>query len=79
VELQASKKKNLARIKLEDPLLKEYVSYKYPRTAAMKLGALRNAKAVLNDGIGIGKKMIISKGIEEKGKDKKAMIDNPKQ
>ena len=81
LESQAPKrtKKNRALVKLEDPLLKEYVSYKYPRTAAMKLGALRNDKTVLNDGIGIGQKMIISKGIEAKGKDKMALIDNPKK
>ena len=72
-------KKNRALIKLEDPHLKEYVSYKYPRTASMKLGVLKNDKTVLNDGIGIGKKMIISKGIEAKGKDKMAPIDKPKR
>ena len=81
LESQAPKraKKNRALIKLEDPHLKEYVSYKYPRTAAMKFGALRNDKTVLSDGIGIGKKMIISKGIEAKGKYKMALIDKPKR
>ena len=80
LKLQAPKKtrENLALVKLEDPLLEKYVSYKYPRTAAMKLGAVRSDKGVLNDGIGIGKKMVIFKGIEVKGKDKKALIDNPK-
>jgi hypothetical protein len=80
LKLRAPKKtkENLALIKLEDPLLEEYVNHKYPRTAAMKLGAIRSDKGVLNDGIGIGKKMVIFKGIEEKGKDKKALIDNPK-
>jgi hypothetical protein len=73
-----SAKKNRALIKLEDPHLKEYVSYKYPRTAAMKLGVLKNDKTVLNDGIGIGKKMIISKGIEANGKNRMALIDKPK-
>jgi len=60
-------KENLAVIKLKDPLLKKYVRYKYPRTAAMKLGTLRNDKTVLNDGIGIGKELVIYRGIEEKG------------
>jgi hypothetical protein len=32
---------------------------------------------VLNDGIGIGKKMIISKGIEANGKNRMALIDKP--
>jgi hypothetical protein len=81
LELQAPKrtKKKMALIQLQDSHLREYVNYKYPRTAAMKLGALRNDRTVLTDGIGIGKKMIISKGIEAKGKDKMALIDNPKR
>ena len=61
-------------IKLEDPLIEKYISYKYPRTAAMKLGALRNDKAVLNDGIGIGKELVIYRGIENWGKDKGLLI-----
>ena len=77
-QLPKKTREKLSLIKLEDPLLEEYVNHKYPRTAAMKLGALIKDKGVLDDGIGIGKKMVIYKGIEEKAKDKKALIDNPK-
>jgi hypothetical protein len=76
LELQVPNKtkKTLALIELEDPLLEKYVSYKYPRTGKMKLEALRSDKAVLNDGIDIGKELVIYRGIEEKAKYKGLLI-----
>jgi hypothetical protein len=49
-----------------DVQLKEYVRNKYPRIAHIKGRRTRAHQEVLRDGIGIGKKMVISKGIEEK-------------
>jgi hypothetical protein len=76
---QTKKKDKMALAQIEDPKLKDHVVYKYPRIFRIKGRAINMNKNILNDGIGIGKKMVISKGIEEKGKDKKVLIDNPKK
>ena len=75
---QTKKKDKMAIVKIEDPKLKDHVVYKYPRISRIKGRTVNINRNILNDGIGIGKKMIISKGIEKKGKDKMALIDNPK-
>jgi hypothetical protein len=56
-----------ALIKMPDPLLKEYLAYKYPRTVTVNRGAARPDKNVLQDGKRIGRRMIIAKGIAEHG------------
>jgi hypothetical protein len=52
-----------ALIKTEDPLLKAYMAYKYPNTRSFQRAAARQDDTVLKDGYGIGKKLLISKGI----------------
>jgi hypothetical protein len=52
-------------IKIEDPLL---------HTASVRGKVLRGHKDVLRDGIGIGKKLVISKGISEKGTKRRLLI-----
>ena len=68
-------KDELGLIKIEDPLLQKHVDYKYPHTANIRGKVLRGYKDVLRDGIGIGKKLVISKGITEKGKSRKLLIE----
>jgi hypothetical protein len=51
------------------------VDYKYPHTANIRGKVLRGYKDVLKDGIGIGKKLVISKGITEKGTGRKLLIE----
>ncbi len=52
-------------IKKEDPLLQEYLDYRYPRTAAIKTGGGQQDAGVRKDGRRIGKELVISKGIME--------------
>ena len=61
-------------VKIEDPLLKKHISFKYPRTITVRQNALRRDRNILDDGMRIGKKMVISKGIEEKRKSKTLLI-----
>jgi hypothetical protein len=56
-----------ALIKMEDPLLKEYLAYKYPHTTSIQRGVSRQDKNVLQDGRRIGKKLVIARGIAEHG------------
>jgi hypothetical protein len=60
-------------IKMEDPLLQEHVDYRYPHTASVRGKVLRGHKDVVRDGISIGKKLVISKGINEKGTSRKLL------
>ncbi len=68
--------KKLALVRIEDPLLKEHVFYKYPRTISVRQNALRRDRHVLDDGRRLGKKLVISKGIEEKEKGKRLLIES---
>jgi len=54
-------------IKAMDPLLQEHVRYKYPHTAAVRGRDLRNDKNIIQDGIEVGKDLIIYKGISKRG------------
>jgi hypothetical protein len=68
-------KDELGLIKIEDPLLQKHVDYRYPHTTSIRGKVLRGYKDVLRDGIGIGKKLVISEGITEKGKSRKLLIE----
>jgi len=57
---------SVALIKLQDPLLKEYLTYRYPHTAMVKTGGGRQDRIVLKDGRQIGKNLVISKGIMQR-------------
>ena len=73
-----SGRRERALIKIEDPLLKKYVGYKYPRTLSVSGKALSHDHNVVKDGVNTGKKLVISKGITEKGKSKTLLIENRK-
>jgi hypothetical protein len=65
----------LGLIKIEDPLLQKHVDYKYPYTASIRGRVLRGYKEILRDGIGIGKKLVISEGITDKGTSGKRLVE----
>jgi hypothetical protein len=52
---------------MEDPLLKEYLAYKYPHTTSIRRGFARQDKDVLQDGKRIGEELVIAKGITQHG------------
>jgi hypothetical protein len=54
-----------ALIKKGDPLLKEYLAYRYPHTAVIKTGGGSRDPRVRRDGKKIGKNLVISKGVME--------------
>jgi hypothetical protein len=60
----------LTLMKMEDPLLRKYFSYRYPRTAKVKTGnSLRDLK-VIKDGRNLGKNLVVFKAITEKTKNR---------
>ena len=73
-----SGRRERALIKIEDPLLKEYAGYKYPRTLSVSGKALSHDHNVVKDGVSVGKKLVISKGITERGKNRRLLIENKK-
>ncbi|MBW1912234.1 MAG: DUF2786 domain-containing protein [Deltaproteobacteria bacterium] len=72
-------KDRLGLVRIRDPLLKKHVDYKYPRTAMIRGRALRKDNNVLKDGMSVGKELVISKGITEKGRSERLFIGNESQ
>ena len=54
-----------ALVKKEDPLLKEYLSYRYPHLITVQTGRGRQDPKIRRDGKRIGKDLVISKGVME--------------
>ncbi|MCP4672490.1 MAG: DUF2786 domain-containing protein [Desulfobacula sp.] len=61
---------------IEDPELGDYIRYKYPCVTRFSRGGARQDENVLTDGMDIGKKMVISKGITEKADGRTFLIEN---
>jgi len=75
-------REEFALIKKEDALLEKYLSYKHPHLTGKHphlTGFRRKVSSqdtnVLNDGKQIGKELVISKGVTEKGQGKKLLIE----
>jgi hypothetical protein len=51
-------------IRRSDPQMAEYMSYKYPRTVSISGGRIQQDPRVRSDGKEIGRKLVISRGIE---------------
>lgn len=65
-----------ALINIEDPALKQYVAYKYPHTKSFSRKSSNQDAGILEDGMRVGRTMVISKGITSKRKNKRLMIEN---
>ncbi len=63
-----------ALIKVGDPLLKEYAQYRYPRTISIARKGSSCCANILQDGINIGKELVISKGITNSDTGKRLRI-----
>ncbi|MDP3038540.1 MAG: DUF2786 domain-containing protein, partial [Deltaproteobacteria bacterium] len=74
---RAERKKNsnpFTLLKMEDPFLKKYFSYRYPHTAKVRAGnSLRDIK-VIKDGRNVGKNLVVFKAIADQGKTRGFMI-----
>ncbi|MBI5967348.1 MAG: DUF2786 domain-containing protein [Deltaproteobacteria bacterium] len=55
-----------ALMKIEDPLLKKYIAYKYPHTVRISRGVSSRDEKVWKEGKRVGKKLVICKGIEDR-------------
>lgn len=79
---QSQKKKNIKRelslIKIGDPLLQEYVAHKYPHTVSSRTRVSSQDDNVLRDGMSVGKRLVISKGITETRKSRRLLTGNRK-
>ena len=77
---QAKEKKEIkdrfGLIRIGDPLLKKHIDYKYPHIARIRGRVLRKDKNVLKDGMCVGKGLVISKGITERGRSESFLIEN---
>ena len=72
-EAEKKGRDNRGLIKIMDPLLQEHIDYRYPHTTGVRGRAVRNDKHVLEDGIEVGKELIIFKGISKRGSDKRLL------
>lgn len=76
-KLESQKIKNIkseaALMKIEDPLLKQHIDYKYPHTTSFARKVSSQDDNILEDGMKVGKKLVISKGITTKKKSKKLL------
>jgi len=55
-----------ALVMVKDPVLREYMGYRYPHTTRFSRGGASQDRGVLTDGMDLGRRMVISKGIAEK-------------
>ena len=63
-----------ALIQKKDPQLRKYYHFRYPHTASIQKTASRQDARVLGDGKKVGQKLIISRGVCERKKDKARLI-----
>ena len=77
LQLQNKKQNNmenkLGLIKIKDTLLQEYINHRYPRISTIRNKAVREDIHVLQDGISVGKKLVIHKGITKQGTEVKLL------
>ncbi len=72
---KGSPEHELAIVSLRDHQLDEYVRYKYPRVSRFNRKVWRHGGRVLADGREIGKRLNISKAVEEKGSPGKLLVE----
>jgi hypothetical protein len=58
-------------VKVEDPLLRDFMAYKYPHTKSFRRTARNRNDKIVQDGYDIGEKLVISRGIVQRQKHNK--------
>lgn len=61
-------------VRIEDPLLKKYITHRYPRITHSRRNVSNQDENVLQDGIEVGRELVISKGITEKKESGKLLM-----
>ncbi len=64
-------------VSARDPLLREYLKYKHPRTSSIRRKMSKQDEEVRLDGVGIGRELVISEGITENRKGRVLKIGGP--
>lgn len=77
-EVRKKEGNKLGLIKLEDHLLQKHMAYKYPHTSTIRRRVSSRDENAVRDGICVGKKLVIAKGIEQKGRCSTLLIGNKK-
>jgi len=75
-EVRKKEGNRLGLIKLEDPLLQKHMAYKYPHTSTVRRRVSSRDENAVRDGISVGKKLVIAKGIEQKERSSTLLIGN---
>jgi hypothetical protein len=60
---------------VEDPQLKKYVAYKYPHTTSFRRAASGQDQGIVEDGMKIGRKLVLHQGLEERKAGWKPLIE----
>ena len=68
-------KEKFGLLKIQDPLLQKHIKYRYPHTTTVRGKNLKADRQILNDGIGVGKELVISKGITERKTGRRLLIE----
>jgi hypothetical protein len=68
-------KEQFGLIAMEDPQLKEYMKYKYPHTVSFNRSVSSQDENIFKEGQRIGKKLVLFKGVSEKGASKNLLIE----
>jgi len=66
----------LALMKIEDPLLRKYMEYKYPHTIRFSRGFPSRDEKVWKEGKRVGKKLVIFRGIEDREGNKGRLLES---
>lgn len=79
-KLESQKKKlkqenEMDLIEIEDPELSTYRRYRYPRVSRFRRSMPGHDKRVLEDGEKLGRRLVISKGIHEKGGNRGLLLE----
>ena len=67
---------SLALVALDDPLLNKYMNYRYPHTLSFSRYVSSPDEKIYKAGKRIGEKLIVYKGISEKGVGKRFLLEN---
>lgn len=71
---QSSKSYSKALLAIADPALKDYVKYRYPHTTTFRRGGSSQDQQVINDGMKLGRKLVIHKGISRRETSQKRLL-----
>ena len=63
-------------VKIDDPQLKAYMNYQYPRTTIFRRSATDRDARIYEDGRKVGRQLVIYKGISVKGSETAALIEH---